>query len=302
MQHDHLPAINPGFARNFAFAIAIGAFSAALLAPFVAFLLASAGFRFPFPRICDRVAMVTIGAALVLFAERLQLVALLHTGFGRPLSNWPSLLKGLGTGMTVIVILSGLALVATHQTPLLAALTVKAITVLPAAFLIAVLEEAFFRAILLGGLSRNSHRAPLITSAVIYAAAHLVHGPKHFYVSGFHPLAGFADLTASLTQLVFPGDLFAMACGLFLLGLVLGQAFLGTGRVHFAIGLHAAFVVGAKCWPIVVGSALIPRWLAGPGPVPLIAAPAGWVAALLLLGLTRARFFRTFAPAPETTI
>jgi hypothetical protein len=48
--------------------------------------------------------------------------------------------------------------------------------------------------------------------------------------------------------------------------------------------MHAGFVVGAKTWPAIAPAGVIfPRWLAGPRPVPLIAAPAGWMVAVVLL-------------------
>ena len=74
-----------------------------------------------------------------------------------------------------------------------------------------------------------------------------------------------------------------MVIGLFLLGMVLGGAFLLTGRVWFSVGMHAGFVLGAKTWPVMAHGVPLPRWLAGPGPVPLIAAPASWALALATL-------------------
>jgi membrane protease YdiL (CAAX protease family) len=289
-----------GFATNLVLALAIGAAAAAILSPFAAWLLALGGFSFPFPRIFDRVAMATIGVALLAFAGRLRLGQLLRAGFRQPRANWRSVLIGSLAGLVVVATLSGLAIVLAHQGPPPTALAIRAINYLPAAFLIGVIEETFFRAILLGGLAQESDgRVALLVSSMIYASAHLLRSPRHFYLKGLHPLAGFANFLASLTQLLSPGDLIWTAFGLFLLGLVLGQAFLRTGRVYFSIGLHAGVVVGAKCWPIVAGSAAAPQWLAGPGPVPLIAAPAGWIAALLLFGLIQTDVFGRFGSASE---
>ncbi len=276
----------PSFGAVFFRALALGALAAAILAPFISYPLSLAGFRFPFPRVFDRVAMVTIGGALLWYTRDLRLGELLRQGFAEPRTNLQSLLRGFVAGLTAILMLFGLALLSIRREPSLVALVLRALRFLPAALLIAVIEEAFFRAIMLGGLLRNwSQRDALVASSIIYSVAHLVRGPKHFFQAGFHPLAGFTNLLASLSRIVMPGELFAMALGLFLLGLLLGRAFLITGRVYFAIGLHAALVVGAKCWSVVLGSAIAPRWLAGPGPVPLIAAPAGWLMVLILFSL-----------------
>jgi hypothetical protein len=103
-------------------------------------------------------------------------------------------------------------------------------------------------------------------------------------LTGFHPGAGLHNLTASAAQLGHPIVAAPTLVGLFLLGMVLGEAFMATGTVWFSIGLHAGFVLGAKTWPLVAhGNAPISRWIAGPGPVPLIAAPAAWAIALVLL-------------------
>jgi hypothetical protein len=111
-----------------------------------------------------------------------------------------------------------------------------------------------------------------------------VRSPARFYLTGFHPLAGLNDLGASAARILHPGDALPAIIGLFLLGLVLGEAFILTGRVWFSIGMHAGFVIGAKTWPLLAYSGTpTPRWLAGPGPVPLIAAPAAWTVAILLM-------------------
>ena len=84
------------FGATFAIALLIGALIAAAIAPAVAYLLASAGLRFPFPRIFDRVAMVTLASALLLFARRLCLSKLLIEGFHEPRANLSRLFAGLG--------------------------------------------------------------------------------------------------------------------------------------------------------------------------------------------------------------
>ena len=70
--------------------------------------------------------------------------------------------------------------------------------------------------------------------------------------------------------------------GLFLLGLLLGAAFLLTRRAYASLGLHAGFVLGAKTWRTAVSGA-IPQWMAGPGSVPLVAAPAAWILSTITL-------------------
>jgi membrane protease YdiL (CAAX protease family) len=277
----------PRFSSAFLLALALGVVAAVIVAPIVAYGLAATSIWFPFPRIFDRVVMVALGVTLILFARRLGLAVLLCDGFGEPRRNLPRVLVGMAIAIAVMVILFALAIRIAHQPLQLAGLIFRAIQYSAAAILIGVIEEAFFRVVLLGGIARDfGWRVALPVSAAIYALAHLIRSPKHYYLMGFHPTAGFANLASSLERIVHPNGLAAMTFGLFLLGLLFGTAFIRTGKAYLSIGLHAGLVMGAKRWPLVAaGSPQFPRWLAGPGPVPLIAAPAAWAFALVLTAL-----------------
>jgi hypothetical protein len=55
--------------------------------------------------------------------------------------------------------------------------------------------------------------------------------------------------------------------------------------------MHAGFVVAAKTWPLIArADPHVPRWLVGPGPVPLIAAPAAWILSIVLMALLAVLF------------
>jgi len=87
-----------------------------------------------------------------------------------------------------------------------------------------------------------------------------------------------------MDQLVHPAIAIPTLIGLFLLGIVLGEAYLLTGSVYFSIGLHCGFVLGAKLWPkLVLNRATLPWWIAGAGPVPLISGLAAWALAVVIL-------------------
>ena len=228
--------------------------------------------------------MTTLLIAMLLFARRLRLLELLREAFAHPLSHRTEFAWGLATSLGVILILFALAAMAGcgHLRPVLPLLE-RTAKYASAAILIGTVEEAFFRAFLLGGIrSDHGSRTALLASALVYALVHVLRSPAHIYLSGYHPLAGFQNLALSAGRLSHPSAALPVVIGLFLLGIVLGEAFVLSGKVYFSIGLHAGFVIGAKTWPIVVDHLVVPRWLAGPGPVPLIAAPAAWIAAVII--------------------
>ena len=139
------------------------------------------------------------------------------------------------------------------------------------------------------GMEGDFGRTPaLLLSSAIYAIAHLVRSPAKFYLTGFHPFAGFQTLGMSLAHAANFGATLPTFVGLFLLGIVLGEAFLETGTVYFPIGLHAGFVLGSKLWPRMTSAGVtLPGWLRGYGSQPLISGVAAWLLALAILVLIR---------------
>ncbi len=268
-----------------------GIVGAIILAPLAAVAVAHAGWRFPFPRIFDRTVMATLLIAMLFAARDLNLVSLVIRGFKHPLA--PSIvraIRGFVVAMIAIAILFGLALavggggIGNHE---------PAVALIPKYFVsaiaIAFIEEAFFRAFLLGGMRGDfGDRVALIASAAIYAVAHLVRSPARFYVTGYQPTAGLVTLAHSIDQFTNPAIAIPTLIGLFLLGIVLGEAYLLTGSVYFSIGLHCGFVLGAKMWPkIILNRAVVPWWIAGGGAIPLIGGAAAWIIAIAIFAMLR---------------
>jgi len=289
------------FTTRFALVLLAGIAAAIILAPLAAVAVSAAGWRFPFPRIWDRTVMATLLIAMLFAARDLNLIALLTRGFKHPAR--PSIvraIRGFVVAMIAIAILFGLAFavggggVGNHQ---------AAAALIPKYFLsaiaIAFIEEAFFRAFLLRGMAGDfGNRIALIASAAIYAAAHLVRSPARFYVTGYEPAAGLMTLAHSIDQFTNPAIAIPTLIGLFLLGLVLGEAYILTGSVYFSIGLHCGFVLGAKMWPkVILNRAAIPWWIAGGGAIPLVAGGAAWVIAIAIFAT-----FRAFCHDLETNI
>jgi membrane protease YdiL (CAAX protease family) len=263
--------------------LALGA--AVIIAPMAAMAVSAAGFSFPFPRIFDRTVMVTLFATLLVFARPLRLHCFLRNGFANAQAAVWRGLSGVALAASAIGVLFALAAIAggsIHGGMIAASM----LRYLPAAILIAAIEEAFFRAFLLTGMEDElGSSGALLASSAIFALVHVIRSPAHFYLIQFRPLAG-AKTLALYVERVFHLEVGPSLLGLFLLGIVLGQAFVLTRQVYCSLGLHVGFVLGAKTWRVGVGGA-IPRWLAGPGAVPLIAAPAAWLASAIMLGVLR---------------
>ncbi len=278
------------FTFKFAIALAAGIAAAIILAPFAAWIIAAAGFRFPFPRIFDRTVMAAVFGAILMAAHELELRDLLVEGFTSPLRGLRRSARGFVVAIVAVALIVALAYALGGRPPSsLAGAWARLPGYLASAVVIAVIEEGFFRAFLLGGMEEDFGSAgALALSSAIYAVAHLVRSPARFYVTGLEPLAGLHTLGASLDQLRHPMVALPSLFGLFLLGILLGAAFVVTRTVYFSAGLHAGLVIGAKLWPrLVMGRAAVPLWLAGYGELPLISGAAAWVIACALLTLLR---------------
>lgn len=261
---------------------------AVIVAPIAGAVVAMLGYRIPFPRIFDRTMMATVLVALVWRGASLRFIALLAKGFRNPGLNWTRAIKGLIVSIAIVAILGALAvMLGGTASGALGDAAARVPKYLLSAIVIAIIEEAFFRAFLLEGMRPDFRdRCALAISAVVYSLAHVVRSPAKFYVTGYDATAGLVTLAHSFDQISHPATALPVIVGLFLLGLVLGEAFVLTETVYLSAGLHAGFVLGSKLWPkLIENRAAIPPWLAGAGPLPLIGGVAAWAMALMLLAL-----------------
>ena len=274
--------VNTGsFSLTLIAALGLALVAAVIIAPVAAVAVAAAGFTFPFPRIFDRTIMVTLFVILLLFAHRLKLLDFVRQGFRTARVGVWQALSGLALAAGAIGVLCALAAVVGGNLRG-SVIATSLLRYLPAAMLIGLIEEGFFRAFLLTGIKSDlGSFGALLASSAIFAIVHVMRAPSRFYLTRFEPLAGAKTLAAYAERMIRP-EVSPPLIGLFLLGLVLGEAFVVTRRVYCSLGLHVGFVLGAKTWRLAIGGA-IPWWLAGPGSVPLVAAPAAWVTSAIML-------------------
>jgi putative exosortase-associated protein (TIGR04073 family) len=127
---------------------------------------------------------------------------------------------------------------------------------LPAAGLVAVLEELVFRGYVLQHLLRWSRAGAVGLTSALYAAVHLK-SPEW----------------TTLTTLELGG--------LFLLGVVLALSYLRTGQLFLAVGLHAVLAYGARVNKLMIGfNDVSIAWLSGTSR--LVNGACGWLVLLAL--------------------
>lgn len=277
------------FTARFIVTLAIALGAAVAISPIAAVTVARLGFRFPFPRIFDRTVMVSLLVVVIAGARWMRFGPLIAAGFRNPRGNLGNALVGLAAAIAAMAVMFGCAIaIGARGGPDLGRHLMRIPGYILAAIAVAIIEEAFFRAWLMGGMMEDFGRpVALVLSSLIYAVSHVIRAPAHFFIGDFQPAAGLHDLAASMSRLAHPAAAAPAILGLFILGILLGEAFLFTRTVYLSMGLHAGVVIGAKLWPAVLTPGIsIPYWLGGRPHFGLISGPAAWAAAIVLIAIT----------------
>jgi membrane protease YdiL (CAAX protease family) len=113
-----------------------------------------------------------------------------------------------------------------------------------AASVVPILEEAFFRGLLLGLLLRNGSRlgAVIMTSA-LFSIIHFLKAPEYTSPNeSVHWFSGFVSIAHSFWQFADPVLLVAGFLTLFAIGCILADARIQTRSLWLPIGLHAGWI------------------------------------------------------------
>jgi uncharacterized protein len=116
------------------------------------------------------------------------------------------------------------------------------------AWVVAVIEESFFRGALLGVLRRHlPWPKALAFVSVFFGCLHFVRPPKHFAPMGEITVwSGFELLPQLLWQWGNPRLVVGGLLTLILVGAILGYSVIKTRSLYFAVGLHAGWVMALK--------------------------------------------------------
>lgn len=261
---------------------------AAALAPAVHHAIATtwSGKPFPFSRVFDRVALAIALLFVVLLRRAFPFAAawrLLRA------ESWPVRARraALGFALAALPTVAALPLIvgagglrwSGAGVPDLAA---ELLLALPAALLVSLLEEGFFRTLVFRGLAvRLPVPAAALASSALYAFAHVV-SPDHRFVAGSASPAAGLDYLATLGGRLVAGRTPATAIGLALIGLVLCLTLQRTSSFALCVGLHTGWSVAAK---VAILATTSPAGLGTAGSVAkraiFLSHPAVWVAVAL---------------------
>ena len=281
--------------------------TAALLTPVVCSLLVVPGIfpPWPFSRVFDRVILLTAIIWLLLYRKSLSLSAF-RSYFSAGSWRDRGRLLGIGCAITLFFGLAAFPLVSFSDTVQISLRSpeyylFKILRVLPAALLISVLEESFFRLFFFGSLRKKlSFIWAALLSSSIYSFVHFIKPVKTFSYHQFEWTAGFVYLQTVFDALLGP-QLIMPFIGLSLVGLVLCYTLEKVGALYLCIGLHTGWVVIEK----LSKHALAPA----PGVLEtefgsrffLVGYPALWLSVALVFGvlycLFRKRSFLRLCPA-----
>jgi membrane protease YdiL (CAAX protease family) len=208
-------------------------------------------YRFPFSNFFNRI-FIALGILLFLFCPSLlQIRSLSQLGLSSFSRGYRDLIKGFLLALASVAALILIMSLAGIFTPYLrlssAAALERTLTALLAAVAAGVLEEIFFRGILLKGLLEDWKPAiALPVVSLFYSAIHFVKPEEKVVLTGIDPWAGIKHLESIFQPFLDPVSLSPGIFGLFLIGVALGYAFIRSGSLYLSIGLHAGWIYGLK--------------------------------------------------------
>lgn len=275
----------------------------ALVTPVVysALLAWNPALPWPFSRVFDRVAMLGALLFCIAYRRRFDWGELRAAFADRPVGVRVRHLAG-GLVLTALVSLCVLPLVVgtgelEWRDRTFEFFVIKVLRTLPAALLISVLEESFFRVLVFRRLLDSGRVLPaMVICSLFYAVVHFIAPVKSFAFTGFSFFIGFEYLGSVIQRMVMPESA-APFLGLFLVGMVLSHVMLKTRSLYLCIGLHAGWVLAVKM--ALHATQLAPGFqFASPFEQRyfLVSQPFGWVA-VGLVWLVLVAIFRNSRPA-----
>lgn len=210
------------------------------LAPFLA--------PFPFPKYVNRGVLIAAVLLLVPFLRWVGVTSPAALGVAPNRRRWQHLGAGVGIGLAGLLVVASVLMAVgmfrwrkhIHVGPIAA--------VVAGAWVVAILEEVFFRGALLGVVRRRlSWPKALTFVSLLFAALHFIKSPKRYPdVADVGWLTGFRVAPELLWQWSEPRLVVGGFTTLVLVGAILGYSVVKTRSLYFAVGLHAGWVMALR--------------------------------------------------------
>ncbi len=257
----------------------------------------------PFGRVFDRVAMVGLLVMIVIERKKLDLApvraCLVRERFG---GSAGSFLRGLILSFFCGAAVGPLLLLqpgVTRSGMGAATLASRFCTDIPGALFVGLIEECFFRVIVLETARRALSTAPAIAiTTLFYAGVHFLQ-PARDFVYQFTPLAGVYYFSA-VAQRAFTFDFALPFVSLTLGGTVLALAIVRTGSLWLCIGLHAGWFLALKLGIRALDTSAtgvpgmdVDRWS-------MLSTPWAWLSIAVVGGVVLVAPWRSAARAPTS--
>lgn len=242
--------------------------------------------RYSFSKIFNRLFMVLGVMLFLLFRPYLKIGSLNQLGLKRTEQSRCDLFLGFLLALSSLIVLGIAMSLSDIFTPYfrlsLSVALERSVKAVLAAFTVGLLEEIFFRGILFKGLLENfGVKSAFLLTSFFYAAVHFIRPAEKAPLESFDLWAGIRHLVHSFQSFLDPAALFPGLLGLFLIGVVLSCAYLRTGSLYLAIGLHAGWIFGLKTIRVFgdfrrndLG------WVFGSSEPKLVSGVAGWIGIL----------------------
>jgi uncharacterized protein len=236
---------------------------------------------YPFHRIFDRSVMIVGFVGLWPLLSALGFRSASDLGYVRSHVWWRHALAGLALGVgslalvTVVLFAGGSRSLQLDKSPW--EMANAALHFLVTGIVVALIEETFFRGVLQGAWQRAINPAlAVVCASVVYSAAHFLKPAGNIPADRVAWDSGFRWLSWIASQSFRGGDVLVPFVTLFLVGCVLGLAYVKTGALYLPIGLHAGWVLAnefirwlgggsvieyAACWPMLVILLVLMAWL-----------------------------------------
>ena len=157
-----------------------------------------------------------------------------------------NLLIGSGIFASYTVVLYALNFLIPEERYTLVPIIISIVSIIPIAYLIAFIEEMYFRGIFVSSLQTSGHKiAALLVPAALYSAVHALN-MKSTVQEGDPWYSGLTLLLNTPSQTC--NDINCLGAGLvlFLFGVFLAAIRLSNASLYACIGIHAGFIVAIK--------------------------------------------------------